>query len=63
MGASNGSDVSLARLVRRRPSDATERTSTLPRRIECCEPRGASLAWGSVATKSPCDPGTSRLKT
>lgn len=62
MGASRGSDVSLARLVRRSPSDAMERTSKLQRRTECKEPRGASFGCGSVAMKSIPPPGISKLK-
>lgn len=62
MGASSGSDVSLAKLVLRNPSEAMERTSKLQRRTECREPLGASLGCGSVAMKSICPPGTSKLK-
>lgn len=63
MGASSGRDVSLARLVRLRPSEATDLTSKLPRRIEWRDPRGASFGWGKDAIKSPCPPGTSKLNT
>lgn len=48
MGASSGNEDNLARLVRLRPSEAIDRTSKLPRRIECNDPRGASFAWGIV---------------
>ena len=54
MGASSGRAFSLARLVRRRPSEPTERTSKLPRLIECREPRGpASLVGprGSISLR------------
>lgn len=47
MGASRGSEESFAKLVRRKPSEAIERMSKLPRLIECSEPRGIdSLACG-----------------
>lgn len=63
IGASKGNDVSFAKLVRLRPSEAIDRTSKLPRRIECSEPRGASFGCGNVAMKSVCPPGTSKLNT
>jgi hypothetical protein len=45
IGASRGSEDNFARLVLRKPSDAIERMSKLPRRIEWRDPRG-SFACG-----------------
>lgn len=54
IGASSGNDESLARLVRRRPSDVIDRMSKLPRRIECNEPRG-SFACGIDGRPISCE--------
>lgn len=52
IGASKGRLVSLAKLVRLKPSEATERTSKLQRLIECRDPLGASFGCGREAMKS-----------
>lgn len=57
MGASSGSPCSLASDVRRKPSDAIERTSSDPRRMEWSEPRPRSFSIACVGshTNTMCD--------
>lgn len=64
MGASRGRAFNLAKLVRRSPSEPTERTSKLPRLIECREPRGpASLVGTSGKISFKLAPVWSTVKT
>lgn len=64
MGASKGNDDNFAKLVRRKPSDATERMSKLHRLIECNDPLGASFACGTICNVSlSTDAGESKTMT
>lgn len=64
MGASKGNAFSLAKLVRRRQSEPTDRTSKLPLRIECKEPRGpASFVGTSGIVSLELAFGVSTIKT
>lgn len=63
IGASRGNEDNLAKLVRLKPSDATERMSKLHRLIECNDPLGASFACGTICNVSLASTDACESKT